>query len=141
MVAAVAYKYGRLCTVMNEKLKRHWAACEAMTMGHGGISAVSEATGMSRTTIRKGIREIEQEYPELAELAGKERIRRPGGGRRRLTEHDPTLKETLEALVDPATRGDPMSPLLWSSKSTRKLGKELRQLGHQVSDRTVARML
>ena len=141
VVVVVAYKYDRLRTVMNEKLKRHWAACEAMAMGPGGISAVCEATGISRTTIRKGIREIEQEYPELVEQAGKDRIRRPGGGRRRLTEHDPTLKESLEELVDPATRGDPMSPLLWTSKSTHKLARELRQLGHQVSDRTVARML
>jgi len=126
---------------MNEKLKRRWAACEAMAIGRGGISAVSEATGMSRTTIRKGIREIEQEYPELAEQASNKRVRRSGGGRHRLTEHDPTLKETLHKLVDPATRGDPTSPLLWTSKSTRNLAKELQQLGHRVSYRTVARML
>jgi hypothetical protein len=141
MVAVVADKFNKLRTVMNEKLKRRWAACEAMAMGRGGISAVSEATGMSRTTIRKGIREIEQEYPELAEQASDRRIRRPGAGRRRLTEHDPTLKEDLEKLVDPATRGDPTSPLLWTSKSTRNLAKELQQLGHEVSYRTVARML
>jgi transposase len=141
MTAVVADKFDRLRSLMNEKLKRHWAACEAMAMGHGGISAVSEATGMSPTTIRKGIREIEQEYPELAEQVSGGRVRRPGGGRHRLTEHDTTLEETLRKLVDPATRGDPMSPLLWTSKSTRNLAKELQELGHHVSYRTVARML
>jgi transposase len=141
MVGMVADKFDNLRSLMNEKLKRHWAACEAMALGRGGISTVSEATGMSPTTIRKGIREIEQEYPELAEQAGGGRVRRPGGGRYRLTEHDPTLEETLQKLVDPATRGDPMSPLLWTSKSTRNLAKELQQSGYQVSYRTVARML
>ena len=141
MVAVVADRFGRLRTLMNEKFKRHWAACEAMAMGRGGISAVSEATGMSRTTICRGIREIEEDYPELADQAPRDRIRRAGGGRQRLTEHDPTLTDALEQLVDPATRGDPMSPLLWTSKSTRNLARELRQLGHQVSYRTVARML
>ena len=141
MVEVVAGKFDRLRMVMNEKWKRHWVACEALAIGRGGIAAVSEATRMSPTTIRKGIREIEEEYPELAEQAGSGRVRRSGGGRHRLTEHDATLKETLQSLVDPATRGDPMSPLLWTSKSTRKLAKELHGLGHHVSYRTVARML
>ena len=141
MVGIVAEKFDRLRIVMNEKLRRRWAACEAMAMHRGGIAAVCKATGMSPNTIRKGIREIEEEYPELAERVSNERVRQPGGGRRRLTDHDPTLRETLEKLVDPATRGDPMCPLLWTSKSTRHLAKELQQLGHQVSYRTVARML
>jgi len=141
MAAVVTDKFGRLRVLMNERLKRCWAACEAMAIGRGGIAAVSEATGMSPTTIRKGICEIEQEYPELAEEASSGRIRRLGGGRHRLSEHDATLKETLQNLVDPATRGDPMSPLLWTSKSTRNLAKELEELGHHVSYRTVARML
>lgn len=141
MVGIVADKFDRLRGVMNENLKRRWAACEAMAIGRGGISAVSEATGMSRTTIRKGIREIEQEYPDIAEQGRGDRVRRPGGGRHRLTEHDPTLEKDLEKLVDPATRGDPMSPLLWISKSTRNLANQLQQLGHQASHQTVARML
>ena len=141
MVGVVWEKFDRLRTVMNEKLRRRWAACEAMALGRGGISAVCEATGISRTTIQKGMREIAEAYPELAERASDQRIRRPGGGRPRLTEHDPTLQETLKKLVAPATRGDPMSPLLWTSKSTRHLAKELQRLGHQVSYRTVARML
>ena len=141
MAAAVAEKFDKLANSMNENLKRRWAACEAMSLGRGGISAVSEATGMSRTTIRKGIGEIEQEYPALVEQIDSERIRRPGGGRRRLVEHDPALEVTLKELVDPATGGEPTCPLLWTSKSTRKLAKELQQLGHSVSYRTVARML
>lgn len=111
MVGSVAEKFDRLRIVMNEKLRRRWAACEAMAMQRGGIAAVSKATGMSPNTIRRGIREIEEEYPELAERVSNERVRQPGGGRHRLTEHDPTLRETLEKLVDPATRGDPMCPL------------------------------
>lgn len=141
MVSILRDKFIRLRSTMNEKLKRRWAACEAMAMGRGGISAVSEATGMSRTTIRKGIREIEQEWPQLAEETGSTRIRQTGGGRRRLSEHHPELQEALKRLVDPATRGDPMSPLLWTSKSSRKLAKELQGLGYQISYRTVARML
>jgi hypothetical protein len=141
MVEVVAGKFDRLRIVMNERLKRHWAACEAMAIGRGGIATVSEAIGMSPTTIRKGMREIQEDYPELAEAAGSGRVRCSGGGRHRLTEHDATLERTLRELVDPATRGDPMSPLLWTSKSTRKLAKELQGLGHHVSYRTVARML
>lgn len=127
--------------MMSEKLKRRWAACEAMALGRGGISAVSEATGMSRTTIRKGIDEINTEYPELSESISSGRCREPGGGRRSLVEKDPSLRTDLEKLVQPATRGEPTSPLLWTSKSTRKLANELQKQGHEVSYRTVARML
>lgn len=140
MAAVVAEKYDRLSSMMNERLRRRWAACEAMSMGRGGISAVADATGISRTTIRKGIREIEQEYPGLADDLNK-RIRRPGGGRRALTESDRSLQADLKKLVEPATRGEPTTALLWTSKSTRKLAKELQHLKHKVSYRTVARML
>lgn len=141
MASVVADKFHKLRSMMNEKLKRRWAACEAMALGRGGISAVSDATGMSRATIRKGIREVEHDYRDLAERLAGERIRQPGGGRRSLREHDSELEARLKKLVDPATRGEPTSPLLWTSKSTRKLAKELQQLGHSVSYRTVARML
>jgi transposase len=141
MAATVAEKFDRLSSMMNEKLKRRWAACEAMAMGRGGISVVSRATGISRTTIRKGIREIQEGYPQLADDVSPERIRRPGGGRPRLSEVDPALQGDLEKLVAPATRGEPTSSLLWTSKSTRRLAKELQKLGHEVSYRTVARML
>jgi Rhodopirellula transposase DDE domain len=141
MAYLVADKFQRLGSMMNEKLKRHWAACEALSMGRGGIAAVALASGMSRTTIRKGIREIQQLYPDLAAPAASQRTRRAGGGRRSLTEHDPTLQADLKRLVDPVTRGEPNSALLWTSKSTRTLAKELGRLGHAVSYRTVARLL
>jgi len=141
MATKVAEKFEKLSCMMNEKLKRRWAACEALSLGRGGISAVAEATGISRTTIRKGIREVEEQYGELAADITGHRIRQPGGGRRTIEENDPTLLSDLKKLVDPATRGEPMSPLLWTSKSTRKLAGELQKRGHDVSYRTVARML
>jgi transposase len=140
MIAIVQQKFERLSLEMDEKLKRHWAACEALAIGRGGISAVSKATGMSRNTIRKGIAEVENEMPQLAsELA--QRVRRPGGGRRRLSERDPKLARDLTKLLEAGTRGDPRSPLQWTCKSTRKLAHELKQRGHQVSHMTVDRML
>ena len=141
MVVSVGYKFDRLSPMMNEKLKRRWAACEAMSLGRGGISAVSRATGISRTTIRKGIEEVEQEYPELAQSIGEQRVRARGGGRRSLVDTDDTLLSDLKRLIEPATRGEPTSPLLWTSKSTRHLADELCRVGHQVSYRTVGRIL
>jgi len=141
MAPVVANKFRKLASMMNEKLRRRWAACEAMAIGRGGISMVACATGMSRATIRKGIREIAQEYPDLASRIAGERIRLPGGGRRALTAQDATLESDLKRLIEPATRGEPTSALLWTSKSTRKLAAELQRQGHQVSYRTVARML
>ncbi len=140
-MAPVQEKYERLSQMMNERLKRRWAACEALAIGRGGISAVSEATRMSRTTIRKGIREIQEEFPELSEDVASQRCRCDGGGRRPLHETDESLLGDLKKLVEPATRGDPSSPLLWTSKSTRKLAGELARLGHQVSHMTVSRLL
>lgn len=141
MAPIVAEKFRRLQSMMDEKLKRRWAACEAMAIGRGGISVVSRATGISRATIRKGIREIQGGFPDLADEIMAGRIRRPGGGRRRLVEHDAALESDLRKLLEPATRGEPTSPLLWTSKSTRNLAEELQKLGHEISYRTVARML
>jgi transposase len=141
MSLVIAKKFGKLSSMMNEKLKRRWAACEALALGHGGLSAVAEATGMSRATIRKGVREVQQEFGDLASRIADERIRLPGGGRKAMSAHDRTLELDLKRLVDPATRGEPTSPLIWTSKSTRKLATELQEQGHQVSYRTVARLL
>ena len=141
MVASVAEKFSQLALMMNEKLQRRWAACEAMTVGRGGIAAVARATGMSPTTIRKGIKEIEQELPQLAETIDSGSIRRPGGGRRPLARSDATLQADLRRLLEPATRGTATAALLWCSKSTRHLAGELERLGHHVSYRTVARLL
>lgn len=140
MSAQVRAKYERLSSLMDEKLKRHWAACEAVALGRGGISAVSRATGLSRHTIRRGIREIEEGMPQLAEeLAG--RVRRAGGGRKALREMDATLIADLEELLEATTRGDPTSPLLWTCKSTRKLAEELQRRGHRISHTTVDHLL
>ena len=141
MVVSVADKFHRLSAIMNEKLKRRWAACEALAAGRGGISAVALATGMSRTTIRKGLEEVGREFPELAQTIDSARIRQPGGGRRSLANSDATLKNDLQHLVESSTRGTPTGALLWTSKSTRNLAQELAQLGHEISYRTVARML
>jgi len=141
MVSLVRLKYEGLSQVMTERLKRRWAACEALSLGRGGVTIVSKATGLSRNTIVKGIGEIEGEYPELVADLEQQRSRGPGGGRRSLAENDPSLLEDLKRLVDPATRGDPMSPLLWTSKSTRNLAAELELLGHTVSHMTVSRLL
>lgn len=121
-------------------MRRQWAATEAQTYGWGGMSAVSEATGMSRNTIRKGVAEIaaRKKKPKAAVST---RLRKAGGGRKRLSESDPQLLEALEGLVEPASRGDPMSPLRWTCKSTRQLARELTGQGHPVSPWTVGTLL
>jgi hypothetical protein len=136
----VKMKYDNLGSMMDERLKRHWAACEALALGYGGVSAVARVTGLSRSTIRKGIDEIQGEMPELTQEIG-DRVRRPGGGRRPLAETDATLQSDLETLIADSTRGDPMSPLLWTCKSTRALAAELQTQGHAVSHMTVDRLL
>jgi hypothetical protein len=125
---------------MDERVRRQWAASEARSLSWGGISAVAEATGLSRTTIRTGIRELrEREGPSAAPPSG--RIRRAGGGGKPLTRTDPAIARALEELVGPLTRGDPMSPLRWTLKSTSRLAAELTARGHPVSARTVAALL
>jgi len=131
-------KFQALAPVLDERARRHWAAAEAMELPWGGVSTVAAATGLSRTTITAGIRELQE--PCAAPVpAG--RSRRPGGGRKLLEETDPGLGEALDALIDPLTRGDPESPLRWTCKSTRRLADELRRQGHPVSARTVAALL
>ncbi len=140
MVAAVQMKYETLSTMMDERLKRHWAACEALALGYGGVSEVARATGMSRVTIRRGIAEVQGTMPDLVkEIQG--RIRHAGGGRRPLRDVDSTLLADLELLLADSTRGDPVSPLLWTNRSTRNLAAALRQQGHSVSHMTVDRLL
>ena len=141
MVATVEDKFDTLAPMMNEKLRRRWAACEALALGRGGVSAVSLATGISRTTIHRAIHEVQHDLPELAQELAPGRIRQPGGGRRSLAIADDTLLNDLQALLEATTRGDPMCPLLWTCKSTRKLAEELRREGHAVSHMTVARLL
>jgi hypothetical protein len=120
---------------LTERSRRMIAAAEANQLGYGGVSLVSRACGLSRVTITKGLSELAA--PPLSE----ERIRRPGGGRRSLTDHDPKLPELLESLVEPLARGDPQSPLRWTCKSTRTLAKELTGRRHPISHEKVAQLL
>src|ERR1700674_638720 len=136
-VQAIRRKYSALVAVLNERQRRLWSAAEALELGRGGIACVSQATGLSRTTIRAGTWEIK----EGTSAADIERVRRPGGGRKRLTHHDPELPDALDALIEPLTRGDPESPLRWTCKSTRRLAEELARQGHGASRETVARLL
>lgn len=111
-------------------------AAEAQAIGYGGISLVSRVTGASRGTISRGLEELKS--PTGPQPEG---VRRPGGGRKKTVDVDPTLREDLEKLINPTERGDPESPLLWTSKSLRHLAKELKLLGHQTSHRMVAEIL
>src|SRR5438067_3702211 len=136
-------KYAVLGPVLNERQCRLWAAAEARALGRGGVTRVAQATGISRKRIQAGLQELEgrEETVPATAKPQPERVRRPGGGRRTLATRDPGLRTALEALVAPATRGDPMAPLLWTSKSTAKLAAELTAQGHPVSARTVAALL
>jgi hypothetical protein len=124
---------------IDERARRLVAAAESLAIGRGGIAAVSQATGMSRPVIRQGMTELRAPVQPPTPRSG--RIRRPGGGRKRTVEVDPTLLRDLEGLVDPATRGDPESPLRWTCKSVRKLATALKQKGHRTSHRMVAVLL
>jgi hypothetical protein len=133
-------RYRGLAPLMDERMRRQWAATEAQTYGRGGVSAVSSATGMSRNTIRKGLFELaaRKRNPRLPVAA---RIRKQGGGRKRLTETDPGIAQALDRLIEPTTRGDPMSPLRWTCKSTLNLAHALTRHGHPVGAWTVGAML
>src|SRR4051812_15997941 len=141
MVQAIRSKYTSLEPVLDERVCRLWAATEARAIGRGGITRVAEATGLSRVTIRAGLNELDLPVTATDRRAATERIRRPGGGRKPLTDQDPDLLHALETLVDPVTRGDPMSPLRWTCKSAAKLAAGLQAQGHAVSERTVNRLL
>src|SRR3990170_1256525 len=125
---------------MDERMRRQWAAAEAQAYGWGGIQAVSTAIGMSATTIRRGLGELSERQADPG-VAVSGRIRREGGGRKWQTELDPGLSSALERLIEPATRGDPESPLRWTCKSTPQLAVELTSQGHPVSASTVWRLL
>lgn len=129
-------KYLGLERVFTERSRRLWAATEALALGRGGIALVERATGVSRSTISRGIRELESD-----ERLEPGRTRRSGGGRKRTAEKDGKLLVDLEALVEPTASGDPMSPLRWTSKSVRHLSEELQAMGHDVSHRLVADLL
>ena len=137
---AVQGKFHVLGPLLDERGRRLWAAAEARAIGHGGITRVAEATGMSRGTVRAGVRELDSATPR-APRAGGARVRAPGGGRKALTDRDPGLVKALEDLLDPFTRGDPQGPLRWTCSSAARLAEQLGAQGHRVSERTVNRLL
>ena len=133
----ISKKYNLLKPFLDEKSRRLFAAAEALSIGKSGnINLVSRATGISEETIKKGCIELES-----GESPSGEKIRAPGGGRKTIVEKDPTILSDLETLIEPTTRGDPESPLCWTTKSLRKLAAELQKLGYKVSHSRVADML
>jgi hypothetical protein len=139
LLERIRRKYRLLNVELDERRRRQWAAAEAGAVGWGGVTLVARATGLSRTTLTAGLRELRQPVRQRAPMAG--RVRREGGGRKALTRVDPELLAALEALVEPVTRGDPESPLRWTCKSLRRLAEELTQQDHPVSPNTVAGLL
>ena len=140
-IAAIRQKHELLRPLMTERMRRQWAACEAMSFPRGGFTLVAQATGLSRTTLWAGKRELQQQAGLAPQDIQPERIRRPGGGRPAIEDGDPTLRHDLTTLLEATTRGDPQSPLLWMCKSTRNLADELNRMGHHVSHTTVALIL
>jgi len=139
--AEIRERYRRIKQSLTERRKRLFAASEALAFGYGGVSAVSRATGMSTATVRKGIEESHAIDAGTVEPLAQERSRRPGGGRKRATDKDPTLLSDLKELVEAATRGDPESPLLWTARSLRHLAEALNARGHRVKKNAIARLL
>src|SRR5512135_3627116 len=128
-------KYASLFPHLSERQQHLVAAVAAERLGRGGIALVSRVTGFSRPTVYRALADLHQ--PPLPV----ERVRRTGAGRKRLVQHDPQLVQALETLIDPDTRGDPMSPLRWTCKSTRQLARLLKERGHPVSHTQVAQLL
>ena len=146
---AIEAKYLALSGRLDEATLRLWVATEARSLGRGGVSLVAKAAGVSRTTIYAGLAELEaasmvSRQPGTASATVSEtarRVRAAGGGRKKLIDLNPGLLESLDALVEPTSRGDPMSPLRWTCKSTTRLAQELNLMGHSVSQRTVCDLL
>src|SRR6266851_3259059 len=132
-------KYELLRPELDERGRRLWAASEALALGRGGIVTVARATGLSERTIRRGQRELRR--PASSVAVASRRVRRSGGGRKRLVDEDPRVVGALEALVEPTARGDPRTPLRWTCKSTRRLAEELTCQGHRLSHTKVAQLL
>jgi Rhodopirellula transposase DDE domain len=129
-------RHAAISPSLDERQRRIFAAAEARAAGHGGIAAVSRVTRIAASTIGRGLKDLD--VPPASTLAG---VRRPGGGRKSLTETNPGLLDDLNALVEPDARGDPMSPLRWTCKSLRRLADELGNLGHKVSHTVVGELL
>jgi hypothetical protein len=135
MEAVIVAKYADIVGVLDERARRLWAATESRAIGYGGDALVSAATGLARETIRNGRRELAEGVDSAT------RIRRPGAGRPGIEVRQPGIKEALEELVDPVTRGDPMSPLRWTCKSKANLAAAMNRKGWEVSSTKVGRLL
>jgi hypothetical protein len=139
IIRQIRRKYRALRVELDERVRRQWAAAEARELGWGGVVSVARATGLSRTTITAGLRELD--LPARQRTVEAARVRRPGGGRKPLIQTDPDLLAALESLIEPVTRGDPQSPLRWTCKSIRRLADELTHQDHPVGANTVAALL
>jgi transposase len=135
-VKEIEQRYKTIEPFLNERTRRLFAANEALALEWGGITLLSKITGLTRNTIMLGAKELQGKR-----IVAPERLRSPGGGRKSVLEKDPRLLESLDKILDPATRGDPESPLRWSSKSIVKLAKELQEMGHKISANTVPVLL
>jgi len=136
--AAIRLRFEALDPVLDERSRRRFAAAEACAAGRGGIALVSRITGIARSTINRGLAELGTAASGDMALG---RVRRPGGGRKKLTVTDATLLHDLQGLVEPTTRGDPQAPLLWTSRSLRNLAAALRAMGHRIGHNVVADLL
>lgn len=134
-------RYKLLEPLLDEKRLRLYVAAEALALGRGGITLVSQTTGISRPTVTSGCKELLEIARGTASGDDSGRIRRPGAGRKRTVDTDPTLRSDLEGLIEPVTRGDPESALRWTCKSVRRLAEELKRMGHKTSHRMVAELL
>jgi len=139
--AKIRMRYRKVKGELTERARRLFVASEAMAVGHGGIAAASRATGMAASVIGRGIAEVRAIERGAGPNLPPTRSRRPGGGRKKTTDKDPTLLADLQALVESTTRGDPESPLLWTARSQRNLVDALTKQGHQTSMKMVSRLL
>jgi transposase len=131
-------RYEALAPLLDERCRRRFAAAEACAAGRGVVVVVSRITGIARSTIDRGLAELRDEASADGSVR---RARRAGGGRKKLTETDTTLLSDLQELVEPATRGDPQAPLLWTSRSLRNLADALQAMGHRIGHNVVADLL
>jgi hypothetical protein len=139
--AAIRSRYESLRGTLTERSRRLFAGSEALAFGYGGIAAVMRATGLAKKTVRRGRQECEAIEAGQAPTLARQRSRRPGGGRKRLTASQPELLPTLKELVAATTRGDPESPLLWTAGSQRNLVQALAEQGYQISKHSLAKLL
>jgi len=141
IVAWIRERYKGVAARLDERSRRRWAAVEARALGWGGVTAVWRATGLTRKTIHFGLRELTGEETDPAATLPADRMRRPGAGRKPITQHQPQLATALNALVEPTARGDPGSPLRWSCLSTSHLSATLRRQGFEICPRKVSALL